>query len=486
MRKLIVASDSADWNLEIEGVEVVSARDYLAGRWPGAAVPGGVRIFNLCRDLRYQSAGYYVSLLAEARGHKPVPEVATLQDLKSPAILRHLTDDLDQLIQDGLGHLKADEYVLSIYFGRNVAKHYDALSKRLGALVDAPLLRARFGRARGRWALSSLRPIQTSEIPEDHRESAAAFARAYFGRRRRPARPAAAKRYELAILVNPDEPAPPSNARALKEFISAASRQDIAAELVTREDYGRLLEYDALFIRETTAVNHHTYRFAARAAREGMPVIDDPASILRCTNKVFLAELLDRHRIPAPLTRVVHRDNRREVAARLGFPIVLKQPDGAFSVGVLKAEDEGELQAGLDKLFARSDLVIAQAFTPSGFDWRIGVLDQRPLFACKYFMADDHWQIYNWSVQGKGTTGDAAAVPLGEVPPAILSTALRAANLMGDGLYGVDLKEAAPGEALVIEVNDNPSIDAGVEDALLGEALYDAVMASFKARLERS
>ncbi len=482
MRKLIVATDTADWNLEIDGVEVVAARDYLAGRWQGA--PGeGVRVFNLCRDLRYQSAGYYVSLLAEARGHKPVPGVATLQDLRSPAILRHLTDDLDKLVQESLHHLKTDEFVLSIYFGRNVAKHYDALCKRLGALVDAPLLRAKFVRSRARWSLASLRPIQTSEIPVDHAPLAESFARSYFGRRRRAVRPTVAKRYELAILVNPDEKEAPSNPAALENFIRAAARQDIAAETITREDFGRLLEYDALFIRETTSVTHHTYRFAARAAREGMPVIDDPTSILRCTNKVYLAELLVRHKIPSPRTRVVHRENRREIAADLGFPIVLKQPDGAFSLGVVKAAGEDELQSGLDRLFARSDLAIAQAFTPSGFDWRIGVLDQRPLFACKYFMADDHWQIYNWAAEGDGATGEATAVPLGDVPAAILTTALRAANLMGDGLYGVDLKETAPGEALVIEVNDNPTIDAGVEDALLGEALYDAVMASFKTRL---
>ena len=59
-------------------------------------------------------------------------------------------------------------------------------------------------------------------------------------------------------------------------------------------------EFDALFIRETTLVNHHTYRFARRAASEGLVVIDDPESILKCTNKVFLAELLSRHKMPMP------------------------------------------------------------------------------------------------------------------------------------------------------------------------------------------
>jgi len=41
----------------------------------------------------------------------------------------------------------------------------------------------------------------------------------------------------------------------------------------------------------------------------------------------------------------------------------------------------------------------------------------------------------------------------------------------------VDVKETATG-ALVIEVNDNPNIDAGVEDAILGDALYTRILKS--------
>lgn len=69
-------------------------------------------------------------------------------------------------------------------------------------------------------------------------------------------------------------------------------------------------------------------------------------------------------------------------------------------------------------------------------------------------------------------------------PAAVVETAVRAANLIGEGLYGVDLKQTADG-ICVIEVNDNPSIDAGVEDAVLGDALYDRIMGEFLQRLKR-
>jgi glutathione synthase/RimK-type ligase-like ATP-grasp enzyme len=53
----------------------------------------------------------------------------------------------------------------------------------------------------------------------------------------------------------------------------------------------------------------------------------------------------------------------------------------------------------------------------------------------------------------------------------VLKTAIRVGNLIGDGLYGVDLKEIN-GKAHVVEINDNPSIDSGVEDEILGDELY--------------
>ena len=69
-------------------------------------------------------------------------------------------------------------------------------------------------------------------------------------------------------------------------------------------------------------------------------------------------------------------------------------------------------------------------------------------------------------------------------PPDVLKLALKATSPIGDGLYGVDLKQAGD-RTVVIEVNDNPSIDAGVEDAYLGEDLYRRIMDEFLRRMER-
>jgi glutathione synthase/RimK-type ligase-like ATP-grasp enzyme len=164
--------------------------------------------------------------------------------------------------------------------------------------------------------------------------------------------------------------------------------------------------------------------------------------------------------------------------------MVLKQPDSAFSIGVTKVENEEQLNASLKKLFKISDLIVAQEYIPSDFDWRIGVLDNQPLFACKYYMAHNHWQIYNWNTQNPDEdSGAFETFAIEDIPENVMKVAVKAASLMGDGLYGVDLK-AVNGDVYVIEVNDNPSIDNGVEDLVLKDELYNQIIRSLFNRIE--
>lgn len=116
-----------------------------------------------------------------------------------------------------------------------------------------------------------------------------------------------------------------------------------------------------------------------------MVVIDDPQSILRCTNKVFLAELLKAKRVPTPRTVIAGKPDLMAAEEAIGYPMV--------------------------------------------------------------------------------------------------DVALKAANLIGDGLYGVDLKQRGD-EVFVIEINDNPNIESGVEDAYLKDELYRTVINEFVRRLE--
>ena len=98
-------------------------------------------------------------------------------------------------------------------------------------------------------------------------------------------------------------------------------------------------------------------------------------------------------------------------------------------------------------------------------------------------MPKGHWQIYCHYDSGRSRCGLVDTIPIYQVPRVVLDTAVKAANLIGKGLYGVDLK-MVDDKAYVIEINDNPSIDHGLEDAIIGDEMYYRLLNHFEQALE--
>jgi len=471
MPKLIIVEKPKRWNLRLDDVEVITPARYISDEAYQSVK--NLKILNLCKSYQYQSEGYYVSLLAEARGHKVLPEVSTIQDLRFPSILRDDSLDFDALIQTTFKHEPYDKVEFNIYFGITQSEPLNKLALQLFQLVQAPLVRAIFSK-KNKWVLSSIRPVSLNEMPEVDQPILESALEKYLLRKRDYRQ--GQKKYDLAILVNPEDPNPPSDGKALKRFYKASLEAGFNTEFITKNDIDKLIQYDALFIRETTNVNHHTFRFAKKAESLGLAVIDDPESISKCTNKVYLHELLNANKILTPKSIVLTAENCDIVPQKLNFPFILKQPDGAFSKGVVKITDLQQFRKERESMFEKSDLIIAQEFLPTPFDWRVGIIDGQVLFVCKYFMATKHWQIVNWSAKKEGSRdGDVECVPVDQAPAGLLKTALKATGLIGKGLYGVDMKEVE-GRFYVIEVNDNPNVDAGTEDKILKDRLYDMIM----------
>jgi glutathione synthase/RimK-type ligase-like ATP-grasp enzyme/ribosomal protein S18 acetylase RimI-like enzyme len=478
---IIIVRNPKNWNLQIEGVKVVSSRKYITS--PEFQSLKNVRIFNLSNSYQYQKMGYYVSLLASARDHRVIPNVTTLRDFSSQSLVRSLSGYIDEDIQKTLKPVEGNKVSIFVYFGKSVNPKFRQLAQKLYHMFEAPLLQIDFVKTE-KWLIQKVTPLSLKKVNPDHLEKVQEFARDYFSKKRFTRPRFKNYKYDLAILVNPEEKNPPSCPDALQNFKKAAEKEGFYTEFITKEDLSQLSEFDALFIRETTSVNDHTYHFSRTAYAEGLVVIDDPWSILRCSNKIFQNERLKQNKIKTPGTVVLSKSAYRKLqTAHLTFPLVLKQPDSAFSLGVEKVNTPEELDASLKKLFKISDLVIVQEFMPSEYDWRIGVLDQAPLYACKYYMAKDHWQIYDWKSESNTNWGNVETVPLSDVPPAVIKTAVKAASLIGDGLYGVDLK-MLNNKVYVIEVNDNPNIDAGIEDVILKDELYSKIMRSLINRIE--
>jgi glutathione synthase/RimK-type ligase-like ATP-grasp enzyme len=183
--------------------------------------------------------------------------------------------------------------------------------------------------------------------------------------------------------------------------------------------------------------------------------------------------------VATPRTRLVTRATLAEVAAALAFPAVLKVPDGAFSRGVERVMDIDAFHRVAANLLARSEIILAQEYLPTAFDWRVGVLGGEVLFVAQYYMCPQHWQIVRHGADGSHDEGATRAVAVADTPPAVLAAAVDAARLMGNGLYGVDLKQLPTGEVVVIEVNDNPNLDVGAEDRAAGPLLWRRVIGHF-------
>jgi glutathione synthase/RimK-type ligase-like ATP-grasp enzyme len=482
-RTFLVVDDLSDWNPYYPSDQVITFETYLATGQ--GEFQQRVRIINLCSSYRYLSDGYYCSLLAEARGHHVIPSVKVLNDLGKKALYRLQIEDLSQTLARAFKTVdKNSEIILMSYFGTTPDPAFQELARLLFERFSCPVLEVTL-RYRQQWEITGLKAVSHRHL-DDAMQTVFADALDKFSTKvwhKNRARKAA--RFDLAILINPEEQMPPSNSGALKKFIKIGRQLGIEIELITHQHYVRLPEFDGLFIRETTGIDHHTYRFAKKSEAEGLVVIDDPTSMLRCANKVYLADLFRTHRVPTPKTWLLHKgnaDHLDKVEIEAGFPVVIKIPDGSFSRGIVKVHDRKELELKVEELFHKSALLLAQEFLYTDFDWRIGIFNNKPLYACRYYMVKNHWQIYRYGVS-RIDSGNFSTLPTFEVPKTVLDAALKATLPIGNGLYGVDVKEK-DGKGYVIEVNDNPNIDSGIEDKYLGDELYRLILTELLRRME--
>ena len=292
-----------------------------------------------------------------------------------------------------------------------------------------------------------------------------------------------AARPRVGMLIDPREPLPPSNPRALERFVRAFRTGGHDLRIFEASEDVDVSDLDAVFVRMTTSLRGLARRIAADVEANGKVAIDDRVSIDVCCDKRRMLRRLRDCAVPHPLTVIAHLAKLPRVVRAIGYPCVLKAIEGSSCRAICLAASDPELEHLLQGPFARENDLIAQAFVPTAFDWRIGVLDDQPLYACRYHMVPGHWQIIRWS-QDLVTPefGRVEGVPISDVPPDVLRVGLRAAHAIGSGLYGVDVK-LGPSGPLVIEVNDNPTIDTGNEDAVDGDLLYERIVASFRRRI---
>lgn len=261
----------------------------------------------------------------------------------------------------------------------------------------------------------------------------------------------------------------PKEAEALQCFKQTAERMGHDFNFVFRNGLSEIPKYGAVFIRATTDPLYTAYVVSKTAWELNLKVIDDPESIRICANKIHQYRLLEKFQVPHIPTLFIgkedfHHRQISEIFEDFGKPVVIKAPYTSFSKYVEKVACETSFREVAKKFFKRSDFLVVQKFMPSRFDWRVGVLNGKVLYVCKYMMPKGKWK-HGVKRRGKPSFvwGRTVSLKRDNAPQRLKEVALKACEAVGHGLYGVDIKEINR-EFLVVEVNDNPSIYRGYED----------------------
>ncbi|HMK48220.1 MAG TPA: RimK family alpha-L-glutamate ligase [Methanocella sp.] len=266
-------------------------------------------------------------------------------------------------------------------------------------------------------------------------------------------------------------------ALALERFKLTAVAMGHDFEFIFKKDLNRLDEFDSIFIRANTDPMNTAYVVSRMVDSMGKVVIDDPHSIRTCSSKVVLDGLFKQNNISAPKS-LLFDGNYSPTSLKytfdyLRFPIVVKAPYTKFSSHVEKAHNEAEFIDITGRYLKNATPIVLQEFMPTAFDWRVGVLDNKILYLCKYMMPQGGWKVKS-IVDGKHIWGDTVPIFRKNIPKKLGALAIRVSKCVGDGLYGLDIKEV-DGEYYCIEINDNPSFYGGLEDGKDGD-IYEKII----------
>jgi glutathione synthase/RimK-type ligase-like ATP-grasp enzyme len=276
-----------------------------------------------------------------------------------------------------------------------------------------------------------------------------------------------------------------SNSEQLNALIhcrDVAEEMSHDADFLFPVDINKIPKMDALFIRARTDPMNVTYVAARMASMHGIPVIDDPHSIQICGDKINMYSHLMRKHVSLPKTVFLSKNDLSvervsQLFDTLGSPLIVKEPSTSFSLRVEKVTDIAGFFRVARRFIKMSDWIVVQQYIESKYDWRVGVLGGELLYACKYTIPSVTFKIQA-SVNGHIVYCSVESVPADAVPPHVIKLGIDAANAIGNGLYGVDIKNNN-GDAYVIEVNDNPSLESG-EDALYPQVYQKIVSHLFE------
>jgi len=218
----------------------------------------------------------------------------------------------------------------------------------------------------------------------------------------------------------------------------------------------KLSTYDAVIPRIGASITFYGLAVLRQFEQVGVFNLNPALAVGRSRDKLHSMQILSRHDIGLPLSAFVRRrDDVLPAIQRVGgAPVIIKLLEGTQGVGVILADTVKVAQAIIETLQSTRQNVLIQKFVKEskGKDIRAFVVGDKVVAAMRRTAQGDEFR----SNVHRG--GSAQAI---ELPDDYKHTAVRAAQIMGLRVAGVDMLEGAEGPQ-VMEVNSSPGLE-GIE-----------------------
>lgn len=219
-----------------------------------------------------------------------------------------------------------------------------------------------------------------------------------------------------------------------------------------------LSHYDAVLPRIGASITFFGMAVVRQFEQMDVYTPSTSSGIANSRDKLRSIQILSRHGIGIPGTMFVR--DRADVIAAVdqvgGAPVVIKLLEGTQGIGVILAPDKKVAEAVIETLQSTKQNVLIQRFIAEsrGKDLRAFVVGDRVIAAMRRSAVGDEFR----SNVHRGGTTEAV-----QLDPETARVAVRAAQIMGLRVAGVDLLESDDGP-LVMEVNSSPGLE-GIEGA---------------------
>ena len=258
------------------------------------------------------------------------------------------------------------------------------------------------------------------------------------------------------------------------DFHQITGQTDAERPLLTAGDVA-LDQVDAVIVRTMPpgSLEQVVFRMDALARLEAadVPVVNPPKAIECAVDKYLTTARLSAAGLPVPLTAVCENaELALQEFERLGGDVVVKPIFGSEGRGIVRVSDPDLALRTFRTLERIQAVLYLQTFVEhEGADIRVLVLDGRVVGAMRRRSADD----FRTNVSRNGHAEAYQQTPSEE------QLALRAADVVGTRIAGVDLLYGRDGSCYVLEVNAVPGWQAFA--AVTGIDVADLLIESLEA-----